>query len=52
MLEMDTDKIQSDDTLGHALEKNETLPNQLNKQIKNPTMRWIFQLTERISVVR
>lgn len=33
-------------------ERNETLPNQLDKQIKNPTMRWIFQLMEGISVVR
>ena len=33
-------------------EKNETLPNQLNKPIKNPTMRWIFQLMEGINIVR
>jgi transposase len=33
-------------------EKNETLPNQLNKPIKNPTMRWIFQIMEGIGVVR
>jgi transposase len=32
-------------------EKNETLPNQLNKQIKNPTVRWIFQIMEGIGVV-
>ncbi len=33
-------------------EKNETLPNQLNKPIQNPTMRWIFQIMEGISVIR
>lgn len=33
-------------------EKNETLPNQLGKQVKNPTMRWIFQIMEGISIVR
>ena len=33
-------------------EKNETLPNQLNKPIKNPTMRWIFQIMEGIGVIR
>ncbi|MBA3604219.1 MAG: IS1634 family transposase [Parachlamydiaceae bacterium] len=32
--------------------QNETLPNQLNKQIQNPTMRWIFQLMEGISISR
>jgi len=24
-------------------EKNETLPNQINKPVQNPTMRWIFK---------
>jgi transposase len=39
--------------LRSALEKqNETLPNQLGKKIKNPTMRWIFQLMEGIGIVR
>jgi transposase len=33
-------------------EKNETLPNQLGKEIKNPTLRWIFKLMQGISVVR
>jgi transposase len=33
-------------------EKNETLPNQLNKQVQNPTMRWIFQIMEGISIVQ
>jgi len=33
------------------VEKNETLPNQINKPIKNPTMRWIFQLMEGVDVV-
>jgi transposase len=33
-------------------EKNETLPNQLNKPIQNPTMRWIFQIMEGIGIIR
>ena len=33
-------------------EKNETLPNQLGKQVKNPTLRWIFQIMEGVSIVR
>jgi transposase len=33
-------------------EKNETLPNQLDKQVKNPTLRWIFQIMEGIGIVR
>ena len=33
-------------------EQNETLPNQINKAIQNPTMRWIFQIMEGIGVVR
>jgi transposase len=33
-------------------EKNETLPNQINKLIQNPTMRWIFQIMEGIGVIR
>lgn len=33
-------------------EKNETLPNQLGKQVRNPTMRWIFQIMEGITIVR
>lgn len=33
-------------------EANETLPNQLKKPVQNPTMRWIFQLMEGISIVR
>lgn len=32
-------------------DKNETLPNQINKQIENPTLRWIFQIMEGISIV-
>lgn len=31
--------------------QKETLPNQLNKPIQNPTLRWIFQLMEGISIV-
>lgn len=33
-------------------EENETLPNQLNKPVQNPTMRWVFQIMEGIGVVR
>jgi len=33
-------------------EQNETLPNQLNKEVQNPTLRWIFQLMENIAIVR
>lgn len=33
-------------------EKNETLPNQLDKQVQNPTMRWIFQVMEGVSIVQ
>jgi transposase len=29
-----------------------TLPNQLGKEVKNPTMRWIFQIMEGIGIVR
>lgn len=32
-------------------EKNQTLPNQIDKPIKNPTMRWIFQLMEGIDII-
>lgn len=39
--------------LREALKKqNETLPNQINKPIQNPTLRWIFQIMEGISIVR
>jgi transposase len=39
--------------LRSALTKqNETLPNQLSKEVKNPTMRWIFQIMEGIGIVR
>lgn len=33
-------------------EKKETIPNQLGKQIDNPTMRWVFQMFSGISIVR
>jgi transposase len=33
-------------------EKNDTLPNQLGKQITNPTMRWVFQIMEGIGIVQ
>lgn len=32
-------------------EKNDSLPNQIKKPIKNPTLRWIFQLMEGIDVI-
>ncbi len=32
-------------------QQNDALPNQLKKQVQNPTMRWIFQLMEGIGVV-
>jgi len=39
--------------LRSALERqNETVPNQLGKEIKTPTMRWIFQIMEGIGIVR
>jgi transposase len=39
--------------LREKLKKEETtLPNQLGKQIRNPTLRWIFQIMEGIGVVR
>ena len=31
--------------------QGKTLPNQVGKEVKNPTMRWIFQLFEGISVL-
>lgn len=31
--------------------QEETLPNQLNKPVQNPTLRWIFQMMEGISIV-
>jgi transposase len=30
---------------------NKTIPNQLNKQVKNPTIRWIFQLMTGVGIV-
>lgn len=33
-------------------EEDDTLPNQLGKEVKNPTLRWIFQIMEGIGVVR
>lgn len=32
-------------------EQDETLPNQVKKQIQNPTMRWIYQLFQGIHVI-
>jgi len=42
---------------GHKLhlalaQQDMTLPNQLGKEVKNPTMRWIFQIMEGIGIVR
>jgi transposase len=33
-------------------EQDETIPNQLGKEIKNPTLRWIFQIMEGIGIVK
>jgi transposase len=33
-------------------EQDQTLPNQLKQPVQNPTLRWIFQLMEGISIVR
>ena len=33
-------------------EENETLPNQLDKEVQNPTMRWIFQIMEGVGMAR
>ena len=33
-------------------EAKETLPNQLGKEVKNPTLRWVFQIMEGIALVR
>ena len=33
-------------------ESNETLPNQVGKPINNPTLKWIFQIMEGISIVK
>lgn len=36
-----------------ALKKqNTTIPNQLGKQIQNPTMRWVFQIMEGIGIIK
>ena len=32
-------------------EQNTTLPNQLKKEVSNPTLRWIFQMMMGISIV-
>ena len=32
-------------------EEKESLPNQLGKQVKNPTLRWIFQIMEGVGVI-
>lgn len=33
------------------MDEAQTLPNQLGKEVQNPTMRWIFQLMEGINIV-
>jgi transposase len=33
-------------------EEEETLPNQLDKEVQNPTVRWIFQIMEGVGIVR
>lgn len=32
--------------------EKETLPNQLNKEVQNPTIRWIFQIMEGINIIQ
>lgn len=32
--------------------QNATLPNQVNKEIQNPTIRWIFQIMEGINILQ
>ncbi len=32
--------------------KNETIPNQINKPVKNPTLKWVFQIMEGIGIVK
>ncbi len=40
-------------TMRQALEKQkETLPNQINQPVSNPTLRWVFQLMEGIAIVK
>lgn len=34
------------------INQDETIPNQLGKEIKNPTMRWILQIMEGIGIIR
>jgi transposase len=36
---------------GELIKQKATLPNQVGKEVTNPTMRWIFQLFEGISVL-
>lgn len=31
---------------------NDTIPNQLGKEVQNPTLRWLFQIMEGVGVVR
>lgn len=33
-------------------EKDETIPNQINRAIKNPTLKWVFQIMEGIGIVK
>jgi transposase len=33
-------------------QKNETIPNQINRPIQNPTMRWIFQIFSGINAIK
>ena len=34
------------------LEANETIPNQVGKQIQNPTLKWVFQIMEGVGIVK
>ncbi len=33
-------------------EENETIPNQINKPVQNPTLRWVFQIMEGVGIIR
>jgi hypothetical protein len=33
-------------------ERDETIPNQIGKAVRNPTPRWVFQIFEGIDVVK
>ena len=38
-------------TRQELIRTNQTLPNQINKQVKNPTARWLFHIMAGVHVV-